>query len=134
VTCRTSEEWILESLDSPLPPGQARDLEHHVAGCDACRRFQDVQTALDRALAQHYTAVSLNRGFRQELTRRVAAERRRTLWAFLPDLLHLGGGLATTAACALLLPDVWMIGLVLTILTYGMHTMFRSCLDQLDGV
>lgn len=46
--CEQYEELVSRSLDAPLVPGEARDLEQHLQGCPACREFRgDLLEMLD---------------------------------------------------------------------------------------
>ena len=135
MTCRETEELILECIDTPLDPARRRALDEHVAGCDACRQFRQTQLALDASLASHFAAATLSVEFENALRQRVAAEKRRVLWEYLPDLLHLGGGLAVSLVCAWLLPfsagPVIAAGLGFTGISYFFQILLRSLIEDL---
>jgi len=135
VTCREAEELILESIDAPLDRAGRLALDHHMAECGACQRFQQTQLALDVSLTSHFAATTLGVDFEQALRQRVAAERRRVLWEYVPDLLHLGGGLAGSLACAWLLPFssgmVIASGIGFTLVAYFFQVLLRSAIEEL---
>jgi len=135
VTCHQAEELILESIDNPLDPAQRRALDQHIGECGACRQFQRSQLALDVSLASHFSAATLGLEFDEALRQRIAAERRRVLWEDLPDLLHLGGGLAVSLVCGWLLPFsfgmVIAAGLGLTLVAYLFQVLLRSFIEEL---
>jgi hypothetical protein len=138
VNCLSAQELILESLDSPLSEGQRRDLELHLSGCEQCQRFQEVQLALDQALAAHYVAAPLSAAFQTELKRKVRADRCRALWDWIPDLIHVGGGVLLTVGCVWLLPApaslVLAAGFAFTVGSYLLQTLFGFWLEELEGL
>ena len=138
MTCQTAQELILESLDCGIDEEQAIRLESHIAECETCRSFWQAQRALDAALAAHCVAPQLSPAFRSKLARRIRGEKRQALQEWLPDLLHLGGGIVATTACVLWLPVssavVFIVGIALTFVSYVLQTMFRFWLEDLEGL
>jgi hypothetical protein len=132
--CAEAEELILESLDAPLDAESTRALADHLTQCASCREFQRTQRELDVSLARFHKAPALSPGFEAELRRRVAAERRGALLEYLPDLLHLGGGLGTSLVCVWLLPfsreAVLMVGAVSTVSAYLVLAFLRNLFDD----
>ena len=138
MTCQAAQELILESLDGGIDKEQQTRLESHLAQCDLCRSFQEAQRVLDGALAGHYVAPQLSAAFRSKLARKIRAEKRHALQEWIPDLLHLGGGIVATGACFLLLPVspavVLTTGAALTFGSYALQTIFRFWLEDLEGL
>jgi len=138
LTCRDAQEFILENLDCSLPSDLRTAVEWHLLGCPECTAFQAKQLALDQALAGRYVAPPLSAAFRLELQSRITTEKRLAIWECLPDLLHLGGGLTTTVGCAYWVPAsaawVFTAGCLLTLGTYFAQTIFRSWLEDSDGL
>ena len=134
MTCAEAEELILERFDAPLDADGQRALEGHLAHCVACRELQRTQRALDASLTRFHTAPALSPEFDSGLRRMVAVEKRRALREYLPDLLHLGGGLATSLVCAWLLPfspgAVLAVGAASTLSAYLLLVFLRSLFDD----
>ena len=135
MTCREAEELILESIDLPLDHPRQHALDAHAAGCAQCRQFRQTQLALDDSLVSHFAAATLSAEFELALQQRVAAERRRAMWEYAPDLLHLSGGLAGSLVCAWLLPFsasvVIAAGLAFTVVAYFFQVLLRSMIEEL---
>ena len=138
MTCQAAQELILEGLDCRIDAEQRINLESHIAGCEMCRSFREAQQVLDATLAAHCVAPQLSATFRSELAHKIRAERRHAFQEWVPDLLHLGGGILATAACLLWMPFspgvVFTIGIALTVVSYVLQTMFRFWLEDLEGL
>ena len=138
MTCQAAEELILESLDCRFDEEQQIRLESHIAQCEMCRSFREAQRVLDAALASHCVAPQLSAAFKSKLARKIRIEKRRALQEWIPDLLHLGGGIVATGACSLWLPDsataVLTFGATLTFGSYFLQTVFRFWLEDLEGL
>ena len=136
MNCREFEDWILESVDAPIDTPRAALLAEHVSDCDSCRRFQDVQRALDTALVAHCTLGAPRADLSASVRRLAAREKKQALWDSAPELLHLGGGVAGTLLTAWLLPappaTVIAAGLGFTLLTYLPHALFRGVIETAD--
>ena len=134
MTCREAEELILDGIDSPLEPSERRTLNQHLTECDACRQFQQTQLALDVSLASHFAESAPAVEFGESLQQRIAAEKRRVLWEYVPDVLHLGGGLGASIVCAWMLPFsgglVMAAGLGLTLVGYFFQALLRSAIEE----
>ncbi len=134
MNCESVQDLILDSLDAPLATPERHALEEHLTACADCRGFLETQAVLDRALAVHYAPPELSQGFQQALQRRLRAEKRRALWEAVPDLLHLAGGAALTAACACVLPfspgTVLAAGGAATAASYLVLSAARSWLEN----
>ena len=113
-------------------------LSSHIAQCDMCRGFQEAQRVLDAALAWHCVAPQLSAAFKSKLARKIRVEKRRALQEWIPDVLHLGGGIVATGACFLWLPvsptAVLTVGATLTFGSYVLQTIFRFWLEDLEGL
>ncbi|MGH9427475.1 MAG: anti-sigma factor family protein [Terriglobia bacterium] len=138
MTCQAAQELILESLDCRIDEEQQTNLESHIAQCEICRCFQEAQLVLDGALAEHYVAPQLSAAFKAKLARKISAEKRHALQEWIPDVLHLGGGIVATVACFLWLPvspaAVLTVGVALTFVSYVVQTIFRFWLEDLEGL
>ena len=138
MTCQAAQELILECLDCRLDSEQQTSLESHIAQCEMCRSFREAQLVLDGALAGHYAAPQLSAAFKSKLAQKINAEKKQVVQEWLPDLLHLGGGIVATAVCFLWLPVsstvVLIVGITLTFGSYVLQTMFRFWLEDLEGL
>ncbi|MGH7487560.1 MAG: zf-HC2 domain-containing protein, partial [bacterium] len=43
MNCSFAEDQILASFDAPLPERESHALREHLAGCEACAKFQRAQ-------------------------------------------------------------------------------------------
>jgi hypothetical protein len=131
--CPTAQEKILEALNGKQPRAHAPDLEGHLAGCEACRVFYEIQTMLDLQLSAALCTPSLSSAFRTSLAKRVQRERLSGWSDFLPDIAHVAGCICATALCVCLLPfdarRVILAGLEFTVVTYIAQAVFRSSIE-----
>lgn len=97
MTCQTAQELILENLDSQIEEEQQLGLESHLAHCEVCQSFREAQQVLDAALSAHCVAPPVSAVFRSKLAQKIRGEKRSAIQEWVPDLLHLGGGVAATA-------------------------------------
>jgi predicted anti-sigma-YlaC factor YlaD len=138
MTCQAAQELILENLDCRIDEEQQIRLESHIAQCEMCRSFREAQGVLDAALAAHCVVPQLSPMFRSKLAHKIRGEKRQALQEWLPDLLHLGGGIVGTTACLLWLPVapavVFAVGVGLTFFSYVLQTVFRFWLEDLEGL
>lgn len=138
MNCQTAHELILETLDSRFDAEEDSSLQAHLAQCEMCRSFWEAQRAVDAALAAHIVAPLLSAAFKSNLERKIGAERKQALQAWVPDLLHIGGGILATAACFFWMsvsPAVVITaGIALTLVSYAVQTMLRFWLENLEGL
>ena len=130
--CRQAEERILESLEV-TPGANSPDLETHLAGCEACRRFIETQFMLDRQLSAAISPPSLSPAFRTSLAKRLRQERL-SLWPeFLPDVAHWAGCVCATVLCVVVLPfaagSVILAGLAFALVSYFAQTLLQGSLE-----
>jgi anti-sigma factor RsiW len=138
MTCQAAQELILENLDCRIDEEQQIRLQSHLTQCDLCRSFWEAQRDLDAALTAHCVAPGLSDAFRTRLAQKIRDEKKQVFQEWLPDLLHLGGGILATAACFLWLPVapamVFTVGIALTFFSYVLQTVFRFWLEDLEGL
>ena len=131
--CRQTQERILDSLAEFQTPANRRDVEDHLAGCEACRNFSQAQMALDHQLSAAISAPSLSPLFRSSLAARLRRERPSVWPEFLPDVAHLAGCLCATALCLMVLPfaprPVLLAGLSFTLVSYFAQTLLQGSLE-----
>jgi putative zinc finger protein len=138
MTCQSAQELILEGLDCRIDGEQKIRLESHIAQCETCRSFWEAQRDLDAALTAHCVAPELSPAFRSKLAHKISGEKKGAFQEWLPDVLHLGGGIVATTACFVWLPVapavVFTVGIALTFFSYVLQTMFRFLLEDLEGL
>lgn len=133
MSCQEVQECILESFAEPLGADRRLATENHLATCETCRGFAEIQRELDARLAAATPPMCLSAGFRRSVKRRI----RRELWSawpdFLPELAHLAGCMVAIGGSVLLLPlparAVILAGVVFTGLTYLLQTVLRTSLE-----
>ena len=132
--CQKAQESILASLVEPLEAGRREAMENHLAACGACRRFAEVQRALDARLAVAVPAACLSAGFRASLRERIRRDPVSAWPDFLPELAHLAGCSIAVALSVFLLPlpagNVILAGVAFTGLTYFLQTVLRTSLEE----
>lgn len=132
--CPAAQERILESLAGTESGAGTPDLEVHLADCEACRTFSEIQTMLDLRLSAAICPPPLSAAFRTSLTKRLRGERLSNWSDFLPGATHLAGGVCATALCLWLLPfstsTVMLAGLEFTVLTYFVQAAAQSSIED----
>ena len=138
MTCQAAQELILEALDCGIDAERQISLESHIAECEMCRSFREAQRALDATLTAYCVEPKVSPAFKSRLAHKMRGEKRLAFQEWVPDLLHLGGGIVATAACLLWMPFspgvVLTIGIGLTSVSYVLQTMFRFWLEDLEGL
>ena len=135
--CSEVQESILESLVEPLGTDHRLATEDHIAACETCRRFAEIQRKLDVRLAEAKPTTCLSAGFRTSLRKRIRRDLVSAWPDFLPELAHLAGCVVVIGGLVFLLPlparAVILWGAVFTGLTYFLQTVLRTALDGLEG-
>jgi anti-sigma factor RsiW len=101
--CSYFEERVLEHFEAALTAEGQREVEAHLAGCPACRRFFRAQQELDRALGERFRAPAVPPQFQQRVLSRIEHLPPPARVSPLPEILDFVGfaGLAVAAFCAL---------------------------------
>jgi len=127
---------MLDSLAGVLPAERHLVLEGHIAGCEVCRRFAEVQRMLDVRLIAAMPVLSLSPRFRTSLQERLRQHVMSGWPEYLPDIAHLIGCVFAITLLLLLLPQysktVVYVGLGFTAVTYFFQAVLRSSLERLD--
>jgi predicted anti-sigma-YlaC factor YlaD len=133
MNCAESEEQILECFDGEQRP-PAEPVATHIAECTSCAQFYAAQSDLHRVLTDRLSPPILSPEFQATVLAKVKRERSRQVWNMVPDLVHFGGGLITTIACALFIPQtagtVVGIGVAFTLLSYVVSIFVGSWLED----
>lgn len=136
MSCEEAQETLLDSLDGPIAVEVYLAMEDHIASCEACRRFDQVQRSLDSRLAAALPVMSLSPGFRSSLRMRLNDHQSSTWPESLPDIAHLAGCALAMALLLLVMPQysraVLLAGTGFTLVTYFLQAVLRSSLEKLE--
>jgi hypothetical protein len=135
MNCEEAREMLLDSLAGPI----AADIDlmkNHIASCETCQRFAEVQRSLDARLTAAVPVVSLSSGFRSSLRTRLSERHPRTWPEYLPDIAHLTGCALAITLLLLVMPQfsrtVLLAGTGFTAVTYFLQAVLRSSLERLE--
>ena len=135
--CFEAQEQILEALAESQPGEIPFGLKSHLADCEICREFVEVQSSLDRQLTTLITAPVLSPTFRASLAKRVRREPLSAWPEFLPDAAHMVGCVCATVLCLAMLPfpaaPMIVAAGAFTLVTYFVQTAIRGSLETLDN-
>ena len=135
--CQEVQESILESLAEPLGADRRLATEDHIATCETCRGFAEIQRELDARLAAATPTMCLSAGFRTSLRKRIRRDLVSAWPDFLPELAHLAGCVVAIGGSVFLLPlparAVILAGAAFTGLTYFLQTVLRTSLEGMEG-
>jgi anti-sigma factor RsiW len=101
MACPEFEDLILDYSEGAASPADSALLESHTAACAHCRAALAIQQEMDLRLAKSLVKPALSSDFAANLTARIAAERRKPQFRYLPRVLNAIGYLsvATAAGC-----------------------------------
>ena len=137
MNCEQVRETLLDSLIEPVRAEVHLLMEEHLAGCEACRRFADVQRTLDARLTETVRPVSLSPGFRSSLRERLDRRHIPSWPESLPDIAHLVGCALGIVLLLLIVPQysriVLLAGSGFTVVTYFVQAVVRSSLERLES-
>ena len=135
--CKQAQDLILESRSGTAPVTDTRDLQDHVAVCQACRSFSETPIMLDLKLQDAFSAPPLSAAFRTSLAKKLRREPLSAWPAHLPDIAHVAGCFGAIALCLWLLPysagPVILDGLALTVATWFAQNLLRSSIEIRDN-
>ena len=136
MNCEEARETLLGSLAGTIAADIDLLMEDHIAGCEMCRRFAELQRSLDSRLTAAVPVVSLSSGFRSSLRTRFNERRLRTWPESLPDIAHLTGCALAITLLLLVMPQysraVLLGGAGFTAVTYFLQAVLRSSLEWLE--
>jgi hypothetical protein len=135
--CQETQESILDSLVESPATERYLAMENHLAGCETCSSFAEVQRTLESRLAAAVPQARLSPAFRSALRKRIQCDPE-ALWPeFLPDVAHLVGCALVIALSVFLLPfpsrSVILAGLAFTSVTYFLQAAVRGALSGLEA-
>ena len=131
--CLEAQQQILEALDESYTSGDPFDLNHHLRECEACLKFFELQSSLDRRLTTSITAPALSPTFRKSLAKKVRGEPLSAWPEFLPDAAHIAGCACAIVFCLAVLPfppaTVIVAGGAITLATYLLQSAIIGSLE-----
>ena len=136
MNCEQARQTLLDSLDGPIAAELGSPMEDHIATCEDCRRFAEVQRKIDARLTAAVPVASLSSGFRRSLRQKLNATVAPSWQESLPDVAHLGGCGAAILLLLLVIPQysrtVLLVGAGFTVITYFLQAVLRSSLEDLE--
>src|SRR3954451_10682360 len=135
--CQEAQESILDAFVEPLAGERHLAVALHISGCETCRRFAELQGALDRRFAAAMPVACLSPGFRTALKEQIHHDPVTTWPDFLPDVAHITGCAFAVVVMLFLLPGqsgtVIVAGAAFTGVTYFLQAVLRSSMDGLEA-
>jgi anti-sigma factor RsiW len=136
MNCEQARQTALDSLDGPIAAELRLLMEHHIATCQACRRFAEVQRAIDARLAAAVPVASLTSGFRTALQQKLDDPPVPVWSEALPDIAHLTGCAFAIVLLLLVMPQysrtVLLGGAGFTAITYFLQAVLRSSGETIE--
>jgi hypothetical protein len=136
MNCEEARQILLDSLVWLFPAERHTPMEDHIATCEACRQFLEVQRMLDARLTAAVPVVSLSPGFRSSLLEKLSDHTVPGWPEFLPDIAHLMGCALAITLLLLLMPQysrtVLLAGSGFTAVTYFFQAILRSSLEPFE--
>jgi hypothetical protein len=135
MNCEEARQALLDLLAGSISD-ESRALENHIANCDACRQFAEIQRTLDVRLTAAVPVISLSPGFRSSLRQKLPVHAVSDWPESLPDLAHLIGCALAMVLLLLLVPQysrtIVLAGAGFTALTYFLQAVLRSYLERME--
>ena len=138
MNCVQARQTLLDCLDGPIDAELRLPMENHIARCQACRRFAEVQRKIDARLTAAVLVASLSSGFRRALQQKLNAPLVQSWPESLPDVAHLVGCAVAVLLLLLVMPQysstVLLAGTGFTAITYFLQAVLRSSLENLEHI
>ena len=136
MNCREAQQSILESLAASMDDADKVNIEQHVIGCEACRKFREEQLALDQQLIIALQPPSLSPHFRKSVIYGLRRDQFDVWRDSLPDVAHVSGCAAAIGILVKLLPypahSILTAGLGVALLTYFLQDVLRGSMEALE--
>ena len=133
MNCEEARQTFLEFLDGPVAAELRLLMENHIATCEACRSFAEVQQAIDARLIAAVPAAALSSAFRSSLVQKLDDPVAPGWPESLPDIAHLTGCAVAILLLLLVLPEysraVLLAGSGLTAVTYFVQSVLRTLVE-----
>jgi len=104
MNCEQTRQTLLDSLDGPITAQLRLLMENHIAACEECRWFAEVQRMVDARLTAAVPVASLSSGFRRSLQQKLNDPLVPTWPESLPDVAHLAGCAVAVLLLLLVMP------------------------------
>jgi anti-sigma factor RsiW len=138
MNCEQARQTLLDSLDGPITAELRLLVENHIATCEACRRFAEVQRTIDARLTAAVAVASLSSRFRRSLQQKLNDPLVPSWPESLPDVAHLAGCGLAIMLLLLVMPQysstVLLAGTGFTAITYFLQAVLRSSLENLEHI
>jgi len=138
MNCEQVRQTLLDSLDGPITAELRLLIENHIATCEACRRFAEVQRTIDVRLTAAVPVASLSSGFRRSLQQKLNYPLVPSWPESLPDVAHLAGCGLAIVLLLFVMPQysrtVLLAGAGFTAITYFLQAVLRSSLENLENI
>jgi anti-sigma factor RsiW len=139
MNCEQMREGVLESFDAPISAEVRLAIDHHLATCEACRRFARVQQMIDARLTEALPPPVLSSGFRRSLRQKLADDPVAPVWSeSLPDIAHLAGCAFAIILLLVVMPNysrtILVAGGGFTLVTYFLQAVLRSYLERIEPI
>ena len=136
MNCEQARQALLDSLDGSIRAELGLHMEDHIATCETCHRFAEVQRMIDRRLTAAVPVASLSSAFRRSLQQKLNHSFVPTWPESLPDIAHLGGCALGIVLLLLVMPQyprtVLLAGICFSAVTYLLQAVLRSSLEKLE--
>jgi len=106
MACPEFEDLILDYSEGAVSPADCALLESHTAACADCRASLAMQQELDLRLARSLVKPALSPAFTANLAARIAVERRKPQFRYLPRILDTIGYLSVASAAGYLIQQL----------------------------
>ena len=135
MNCNEAQNALLDSLCESIPDSRRQPMENHIASCEVCRRFAEIQRLIDARMGAAVPVLSLSPGFRSSLREKLRDHPVPVGWPeSLPDIAHLMGCALAIALLLLFMPQysrtVLAVGSGFTAVTYFFQAVLRSSLER----
>lgn len=118
MNCDSARQSIVAAIDAPWDAADRQALEEHVAGCEACARFWQMQLDADQVLTAEFANVAPGAALAARIRAATAQPVAASTPGWLPDALNAAGAALTAAIFASLnLPTAHSTAAVLAALT-----------------
>ena len=135
MNCEQMRQTVQESFDGPIRADLRLAMDNHLATCDACRHFAEVQQMVDARLTEALAPPSLSAGFRSSLLQKLEDHPIAPTWSeALPDIAHLAGCAFGIILVLAVLPNyastILVAGGEFTLVTYFLQAVLRRSLEE----
>jgi anti-sigma factor RsiW len=118
MNCDTARELILDAIDAPWEAAGGKALEEHLAGCETCAGFRQIQLDADQALIAGFANVAPSPALAARILAGAEEPVANSTPGWVPDLLNAAGaGFMAAVLASLNLPAIPNLAAILAALT-----------------